>query len=226
MSAHYALGYRQSGVPKMPVCFDRKLALIHIPKTAGGSLTQALGLQHEENFYAPKYDAYCYEGITYAPQHLTPRLLAQLVPDFDAFTTVCFTRHPYEKVVSEYFWLKRDYERRPVRWYRESRLREWIETSLSKKDMDHKLDQYTYAKDCNLVFSMAHLRQGTAAIERLLGTTLHQSRRFRASWLFSRWTGCGWPSHRPTGYRLAAGCGCFVLVAALNSSSTLAAPLS
>lgn len=155
----------------MPVCFDRKLAFVHIPKTAGSSVASLLGLDTKAHFFEPNYAAYTFDGVTYAPQHLTPALLAELIPNFADFTTFCFTRHPYEKVVSEYFWLRRDYEGRPVRLFMEWRFRRWIERELARKDMDHKLDQWLYAMDCDYVFSVETMNEQWPSIATVLGVS-------------------------------------------------------
>ena len=153
----------------MPVCFDRKLAFVHIPKTGGSSVARLLGLDTEEHFYEANYAAYTFNGVTYAPQHLTASLLGTLIPNFSVFTTFCFTRHPYEKVVSEYFWLRRDREARPVRLFWEWRFRRWMKNELARKDMDHKLDQWLYAKDCDHVFSFETMNEQWPSIARVLG---------------------------------------------------------
>ena len=153
----------------MPVCFERKLAFIHIPKTAGSSVTDLLGLDRPECFYERRYDVYTFDGVTFAPQHLTPALLARLIPNFSEFTTFCFTRHPYEKVISEYYWLRKDFAKRPVRLFRERSFCRWIETELARKDMDHKLDQWLYAKDCNHVFSYETMHENWVSIANVLG---------------------------------------------------------
>jgi len=141
----------------MPVCTKRKLAFIHIPKTAGSSVTNLLDMNGRENFFEVNYHAYEFEGVSYAPQHLTPALLETLIPDFGSYTTLCFTRHPYAKVVSEYYWLRKDVDKRKVRVFFEPLFRRWIEKELAKKDMDHKLPQSAYVSGCQHVFKMEEL---------------------------------------------------------------------
>ena len=137
----------------MPIFPPRKVAFIHIPKCAGSSLEHRYNLRKKEFFFEPKKDAYTFDGVSFAPQHLTPALLMELVPNFSEYRTFCITRHPYDKNVSEYFWLHRDGVYRPpqtLRW-NQRHFRRWLIEEASRKNMDHLLSQWTYAKDCSHV---------------------------------------------------------------------------
>lgn len=153
----------------MPICTKRKLAFIHIPKTAGSSITKLLGMGELENFFEVNYHAYEFDGVSYAPQHLTPALLENLVPDFGSYTTFCFTRHPYAKAVSEYYWLRKDVDRRKVRVFFEPLFRRWIRKELAKQDMDHKLPQSTYVECCQHVFKLEDLHARWDEIAEVMG---------------------------------------------------------
>jgi len=135
----------------MPVCHKRGFAFIHIPKTGGSSISKMLDLEHKENFLQHDAQAFRFNGVDYAPQHLTPDLLRMVVPGFENLMTFCFTRHPYQKAVSEFFWLQPSF-RNGKEEYGEDVFRDWIRDELSKKDCDHKIDQWCYAKDCDHVF--------------------------------------------------------------------------
>ena len=153
----------------MPICTKRKLAFIHIPKTAGSSITKLLDMGALENFFEVNYHAYEFDGVSYAPQHLPPSLLGNLVPDFGSYTTFCFTRHPYAKAVSEYHWLRKDVDRRKVRVFFEPLFRRWIRKELAKKDMDHKLPQSVYVKGCQHVFKFEELHERWDEIAKVMG---------------------------------------------------------
>ena len=159
----------------MPICAKRKLAFIHIPKTAGSSITKLLDMGERENFFEVNYHAYEFDGVSYAPQHLTPALLARLVPDFDAYTTFCFTRHPYEKAVSEYHWLRKDVDKRKVRVFWEPLFRHWIRRELALKNMDHKLPQATYVEGCQHVFKFEDLHSEWENISRVMGVSSEEA---------------------------------------------------
>ncbi len=153
----------------MPICTKRKLAFIHIPKTAGSSITKLLDMGELENFFEVNYHAYEFDGVSYAPQHLTPALLESLVSDFGSYTTFCFTRHPYAKAVSEYYWLRKDVDRRKVRVFFEPLFRRWIRKELAKKDMDHKLPQSVYVEGCQYVFKFEDLNARWDEITKVMG---------------------------------------------------------
>lgn len=153
----------------MPLCSVRKLAFIHIPKTAGSSITKLLDMGKRENFFEVNYRAYVYEGVSYSPQHLTPALLGTLVPEWDSYTTFCFTRHPYAKAVSEYYWLRKDVDKRKVRFFWEPLFRRWIRTQLALKDMDHKLPQSNYTAGCQHVFKFEDLHDKWSEISKVMG---------------------------------------------------------
>lgn len=155
----------------MPICTERKLAFIHIPKTAGSSVTKLLDMNGRVNFFEVNYHAYTFDGVTYAPQHLTPALLETLVPEFQTYTTFCFTRHPYAKAVSEYYWLRKDVNKRKVRVFFEPLFRRWIRKELAKKDMDHKLPQADYVRGCQHVFKFEDLHTRWEEIAAVMGVS-------------------------------------------------------
>jgi len=162
----------------MPICSERKLAFVHIPKTAGSSITRLLGMTTRDHFFEVNYNAYEFDGVTYAPQHLTPQLLAELVPDWDSYTTFCFTRHPYTKAVSEYHFLRKDIGHKRTRFLRKVRVfieplfRRWMRRQLALKDMDHKLPQSHYVAGCQHVFKYEELHERWADIARVMGVAV------------------------------------------------------
>lgn len=161
----------------MPICSERKLAFVHIPKTAGSSITRLLGMTTRDHFFEVNYTAYTVDGVTYAPQHLTPALLADLVPDWHQYTTFCFTRHPYAKAVSEYYFLRKDIGHKRTRIFRKVRVfieplfRRWIRRQLALKDMDHKLPQADYVAGCEHVFKYEELHDRWTEIASVMGVS-------------------------------------------------------
>ena len=171
----------------MPIFPSRKVAFIHIPKCAGSSLEHRYNLRKKEFFFEPKKDAYTFDGVSFAPQHLTPALLMELVPNFSEYRTFCITRHPYDKMVSEYFWLHRDGVYGPpqtLRW-NQRHFRRWLIEEASKKNMDHLLSQWTYAKDCTHVIPIEELAKHLPVIDGWFGhsgkTELGHFKRNKAS---------------------------------------------
>lgn len=85
----------------MPICHNKKIAFIHIPKTAGSTIEKALDLQNADNFYQEKK----FKNYLVCPQHLTCKELSNEIDltHYDIFTIV---RNPYDRIVSEFYHMK------------------------------------------------------------------------------------------------------------------------
>ena len=153
----------------MPIDRANKQAFIHIPKCGGTSIEARYNLHRKECFFEGKYDAYTFNDVTYAPQHLTPTLLSQLVPEWDQYNTFCFVRDPIEKLVSEYFQLHTHYYQKPKRFFNERAFRFWLKTEAAQFRMDHTLPQWEYAKDCQHIFSLSNLNKTIPTIDKWFG---------------------------------------------------------
>lgn len=149
----------------MPIDFNHKQAFIHIPKCGGTSIERRYNLLKKENFYEGIYDAYTIDGVTFAPQHLTPQHLSKLVLNWNEYNTFCFVRHPFEKMISEYFQLHNYFYNRPKRFFNERSFRRWLQEVASQHKMDHTLPQWSYAKDCTNVFRLVDLKKVTPIID-------------------------------------------------------------
>jgi hypothetical protein len=85
-------------------CHERKIIFVHIPKTAGSSIENALGLLRSgcENGYGYKDIA----GRPVALQHLLPDGIRKIIGEeaFSRYTKFTVCRNPYNRIVSEYHW--------------------------------------------------------------------------------------------------------------------------
>lgn len=102
----------------MPFNAKSKLLFIHIPKTAGTSLAAYFGMDTPESFMFSRWDrdrfafmeAYRHRTssprLRFEPQHYTPDLLQELIPDYASYFKFTFVRHPGTRLLSEYFWLR------------------------------------------------------------------------------------------------------------------------
>lgn len=142
----------------MPIETQHKQAFIHIPKCGGTTIEKRYNLTRKECFFEGKYDAYDIDGVIYAPQHLPPKHLATLVPQWTEFNTFCFVRNPIEKMVSEYFQLHTHFYKKPRRYFHEPAFRRWLEQEAAQFKMDHTLPQWYYAKDCKHTFRLQDLQ--------------------------------------------------------------------
>lgn len=104
----------------MPVDFNKELIFIHIPKTGGTSVTHALDLLDTNNFFSyqptiismSQIETY-FESLeknivlSITPQHLSSCQLKSIVGDkYDIYTKFSIVRNPYDRIVSEYHYIK------------------------------------------------------------------------------------------------------------------------
>jgi hypothetical protein len=81
----------------MPICRQRKLAFIHIPKTGGITIESVFGFGRTEADLFGEMD-----GLELA--HLTAEQMMKYVPDFRDYFSFAIVRNPWERLVSEYAW--------------------------------------------------------------------------------------------------------------------------
>jgi len=108
----------------MPICNDKKIIFVHIPKTGGSSIEQSLGMNSENNIYSLSpmkytnipvdrskfmYTKGALESMWYrTPQHLTITQLFKIIPDAftDEYKIFCVVRNPFERLVSEWAYIQ------------------------------------------------------------------------------------------------------------------------
>jgi hypothetical protein len=81
----------------MPICRQRKLAFVHIPKTGGITIESVFGFGRTEADLFGEMD-----GLELA--HLTAQQMMKYVPDFRDYFSFAIVRNPWERLVSEYAW--------------------------------------------------------------------------------------------------------------------------
>jgi chondroitin 4-sulfotransferase 11 len=131
----------------MPICHNRKFIFVHIPKNAGSSVEVTLGIYRKE-FMVESKDSIVEDGISYSLQHLTATQLTEhelTKPFFKNYFKFSFVRNPYQRVLSEYFWLKQ--KKIDINKKSPENFSSWLDTYYSVIDKDHKLTQYQYLYD-------------------------------------------------------------------------------
>lgn len=106
----------------MPISYDFKTIFVHIPKNAGTSVEKYLGMGGIEQIYSHK--SVSESGLDYStvglntdqifklenicPQHLSASQLKRLIaPDvFSSFYKFAVIGNPYDRMVSEYFYVQ------------------------------------------------------------------------------------------------------------------------
>ena len=127
----------------MPVSKKHKFKFIHIPKTGGSSVEIVFNLQHKENLYVPRF-THKIEGCIFAPQHFTHSLVNSFSPEFKDYFSFTIVRNPYTRTISEYFYINKNFYGKNIKNFNEQEFNNWLDSSLIKFDMDHKLPQVAF----------------------------------------------------------------------------------
>ena len=143
----------------MPFCNDYKLTFIHIPNTAGTSISTLLKLgEHNADYFENDKWINC-NNRTYLHCHLTGEALRELDTEkFNNYKSFAFVRNPYIRTLSTYFdkvqlWTpyKITFEEINIdhfNWF--------LDCIFAQKDSDpnaldeHYLTQYEYVKNCDV----------------------------------------------------------------------------
>ena len=91
----------------MPICHDKRVIFIHIPKTGGSAVTKAMGLDREnpEHLSQNNYkDSIFFEDRWWLPLHLPARAIKELYPEeYENYHKFTVIRNPYYRLLSAYF---------------------------------------------------------------------------------------------------------------------------
>lgn len=129
----------------MPISHKYKAIFVHIPKTAGTSVERALEIKALDKDSYRHRDEFMIDGVKYALQHYTAEMLMQeeaIQPHWKSYYKFAFVRHPYTRVLSEYFWVKGktnhglEFNRKDFKSH--------LESYYAKINTDHKLSQTQY----------------------------------------------------------------------------------
>lgn len=125
----------------MPLIKEYDLLFVHIPKTGGSSIEHTFGVYGMPNpdvFWGLEEENI--NGVKMAPQHFTPKVLKErLGKEYNNYFKFTFTRNPYNKMLSEFGWLKRSTDM--------GEFNKWLPEHLKNIDSDHKLPQSEYVDD-------------------------------------------------------------------------------
>ena len=129
----------------MPISYTHKAIFIHIPKTAGTSIEKVLGIGGIQHKALRSHKITNVDGIRCAPQHLTCSMLKEnefSKPHWENYFKFSFIRHPYTRVLSEYFWVKGKTKKGIE--FKSNDFTDFLNTYYKRLDSDHKLSQYDY----------------------------------------------------------------------------------
>lgn len=91
----------------MPISHENKIVFVHIPKTGGSSIEKFFNIYGHDNMGDNKiYD----ENIMFGKnsQHYDYKsILKNSKKEISSYFSFCFVRNPWDKMVSEYFYLRK-----------------------------------------------------------------------------------------------------------------------
>lgn len=154
----------------MPISYKYKFKFIHIPKTGGSSIEVVFDLQHKDNLFVPSFTDEI-QGVKFAPQHFTHSLINYFKPECKDYFSFTIVRNPYSKLISEYFYINKNFENNPINNFSEDHFNEWFDTSLTKFDIDHKLPQSTFLDiPVDMVLKLENIEEDWKELNKKLGT--------------------------------------------------------
>lgn len=143
----------------MPVSKQEKLLFIHIPKTGGTSIECFFDMCYRDCFWFEHWGQDMKSFLKfyrselsdepksyYEPQHYPPEILKKIIPDYDDYFKFTFVRHPYTRILSEYYWhhskiILHQNEFDPYRFH------DWVVSYLADINSSHKEDQSFYLNE-------------------------------------------------------------------------------
>lgn len=131
----------------MPISHEREVIFIHIPKTAGQSIEQALGVWKTGHPRETLWGAH-QERITL--QHLTGQEIKKIVGNliWSSYFKFAVVRNPWSKAVSEYDWYLRYGPQVSFKeWARSLRLRLAINRVIVMMEVGHNIPQSAFLFD-------------------------------------------------------------------------------
>lgn len=158
----------------MPVHWESGTVFFHIPKCGGTSLEIMFSMMGEKSLWSENWKEYNFRGVDFAPQHLTPEAMFNFYPETRGFRSLCITRHPIHKAVSEYIFLSTNHPSVPkmIRErfrFNELGFRAWLRLIAKRKKMDHTLDQWNWAKSSDCVYDLSDFDTAAAKFQELTG---------------------------------------------------------
>jgi len=154
----------------MPISYKHKFKFIHIPKTGGSSIENIFDLFHEENLWVPRF-THKIQECHFAPQHFPHALINHFKPECVDYFSFAVVRNPFNRIISEYFYINKSFEGKPINNFNEDQFNTWLDTNLIKFDIDHKLPQSSFLDvPVDMVLKLENIDEDFKKLNEVLGT--------------------------------------------------------
>lgn len=139
----------------MPVNHNQRLLFIHIPKAGGTSIESFFGMTepthlafyrwdlHHEDFLKEHGHLIDPHKMMFEPQHYPLHILKRFIPEYSSYFSFSFTRHPYTKLLSEYYWVNGK-RLQAINEFNPEEFHTWCTQFLANIDSSHKEPQVSY----------------------------------------------------------------------------------
>ena len=127
------------------------------------------GMRTVPNLFLSEFGTVEYNGVKFSLQHLTPKAVESLYPEFSGFTSYAIPRNPYEKAVSSYCWLRTRHEKARFFRFRENRFIKWLNNCACRFEIDHTLPQSYWASHVEHKFDISEYHAATQAMSKRIG---------------------------------------------------------
>jgi hypothetical protein len=156
----------------MPISNKHKFKFIHIPKTGGSSVEVVFDLQHDENLWVPRF-THKIQECNFAPQHFTHALINHFKPNCKDYFSFAIVRNPYDRIISEYFYINKSFEGKPISNFNEDQFNIWLDTNLIKFDIDHKLPQTLFLDvPVDMILKLENINKDWEKLNERLGVNI------------------------------------------------------
>lgn len=118
----------------MPICNNRKIFFVHVPKTAGTTIEEALNLRNSKNIYDKGVRL---DTVPVTRQHLyASELLKESGIKIKGYYAFAVVRNPFDRLVSEYGFMPNNYF--VPEKIKSMRFEEFVRTSLKMDPLERR----------------------------------------------------------------------------------------
>lgn len=147
----------------MPIFHEHNAIFVHIPKTGGTTVLRMFGY-----YSVPNNDMFYHIDDLFEYDHASAQLIKSRVPEkYNSFYKFTIVRNPYDRLVSEFFWKKKDHDIRTVD-VKDLNFKQFVEhlyanfdkmQSQIQREKSHLLPQSSFVLDDVEVFKFENMNE-------------------------------------------------------------------